>query len=352
MKADSTAGAGRRPTVVDALPKAEIHLHLEGSIRPKTAVEVAARHGEKITVEDVARRYQYEDFAGFIEAFKWVTSYLREPDDYRVIVKGLAEELLRQSVVYAEVTISAGVMRLRKQDVDANFAAICGAAADFSSRGLRMAWIFDAARQFGAAAAMELAFIATKLRNRGVVAFGMGGDELAFPASDFRTVFDHARSEGLRIVCHAGETGGPQSVRDAIEILGAERIGHGIGVMHDNALAETCIERGIVLENCITSNLCTRALAKQTGNAKAALADHPLRGFLNRGVPVVLSTDDPAMFHTDLLTEYSKAVLLGLSDAQLVALAERSFHAAFLPAPEKQAYLQQFRAAARSVPLV
>lgn len=352
MTSHYTADADRKPTVVHALPKAEIHLHLEGSIRPKTAVELAARHGERITVEDVARRYQYADFAGFIEAFKWVTSYLREPDDYTVIVNALAEELIRQKVVYAEITISAGVMRLRKQDVERNFAAICDAAENFASRGLRIAWIFDAARQFGAAAAMEVALIATTLRNRGVVAFGMGGDELAFPASDFRPVFDRARSERLRIVCHAGETGGPQSVRDAIEVLGAERIGHGIGVMHDGALAETCIERGIVLENCITSNLCTGALAKQIGKPKAAIGDHPLRGFLNRGVPVALSTDDPAMFHTDLLSEYSKAASLGLSDAQLVALAEQSLHASFLPESEKHVYLQQFRAAAKSVPLV
>jgi len=352
MKADSTLAAKRKPTVVDSLPKAEIHLHLEGSIRPQTAVELAARHGEKITVEEVARRYQYADFAGFIEAFKWVTSYLRDADDYRVVVRGLAEELIRQNVVYAEITISAGVMRLRKQDVEANFAAICDSGESFASRGLRIAWIFDAARQFGADAAMEVARIAAILRNRGVVAFGMGGDELAFSAAHFRAAFVHARENGLRIVCHAGETGGPQSVRDAIEVLGAERIGHGIGVMHDNALAELCIERGVVLENCITSNLCTGALAKQLRGSSAELANHPLRRFLDRGVRVALSTDDPAMFHTDLLSEYTKAASLGLSDAQLAALAEQSFYAAFLLESEKHLYVQQFRAAARSVPLV
>lgn len=349
---ESAARMLRNPTVVDALPKAEIHLHLEGSIRPRTAVELAARRKERIRVEEVARRYRYADFAGFIDAFKWVTSYLRDPDDYRVIVRALAEELILQNVVYAEITISAGVMCLRKQDVEANFEAICGAAREFASRGLRTAWIFDAARQFGADAAMEVARIAVKLRSSGVVAFGMGGDELAFPASAFRAAFDHARSGGLRIVCHAGETGGPDSVRDAMEVLGAERIGHGIGVMHDPKLAELCVERGIVLENCLTSNLCTGALAKQTGKPNSSLADHPLPEFLKRGVPVALSTDDPAMFHTDLLTEYSKAASLGLSGAQLLALAERSFHAAFLPAPEKLVLLEQFRAAAKSAPLV
>ncbi len=352
MKARSAPAPHRQPTIADALPKAEIHLHLEGSIRPRTAVELAARHREKIRVEEVAQRYRYADFGGFVEAFKWVTSYLREPDDYRVIVRGLAEELILQKVVYAEITISAGVMRLRQQDVEANFEAICDAAAPFRRRGLRIAWIFDAARQFGAEAAMEVARDAAKLRKAGVVAFGMGGDELAFPAADFRGAFEHAHGEGLRIVCHAGETGGPGAVRDAIELLGAERIGHGIGVMHDDALAGLCIERGIVLENCLSSNLCTGALAKQTGTAGAALEDHPLPRFLERGVPVALSTDDPAMFHTDLLTEYTKAASLGLTDGQLLALAERSFQAAFLPAEEKRVLLEQFRAAAKSAALL
>ena len=352
MKPNRAPAPHRQPTVVDALPKAEIHLHLEGSVRPRTAVELFARHGERIKVEEVARRYRYADFSGFIEAFKWVTSYLRKPDDYRVIVGALAEELILQKVVYAEITISAGVMRLRKQDVEANCAAICDAAGAFRSRGLRMAWIFDAARQFGPDAAMEVARYAGKLRKAGVVAFGMGGDEMAFPAADFRAAFDHARAEGLHIVCHAGETGGPDSVRDAIEILGAERIGHGIGVMHDPALAELCVARRIVLENCPTSNLCTGALAKQIGKAEASLSDHPLPKFLESGVRVALSTDDPAMFHTDLLTEYSKAASLGLSDRQLVALAEQGFSAAFLPAEEKSALLGQFRAAANSAALI
>ena len=352
MKPPSTTETTRRPTVVDALPKAEIHLHLEGSIRPHTAVELAARHGQRIRAEDVARRYRYADFAGFIEAFKWVTSYLHDPDDYRIIVKGLADELLRQKVVYAEITVSAGVMRLRKQNVEANFEALCEAAQEAAARGLRTAWIFDAARQFGPDPAMEVARLAGKLHSAGVAAFGMGGDELAFPAAHFRAAFDHARNEGLRIVCHAGETGGPAAVRDAIEILGVERIGHGIGVMHDAELAELCIARGIVLENCLSSNLCTGALAQQTGKAQPTLADHPLLQFLARGLRVALSTDDPAMFHTDLLTEYAQAASLGLTDPQLLALAAQSFSAAFLSPAEKLALLEQFRAAASSAPLV
>src|SRR6202162_5740938 len=114
----------RRSTVVDTLPKAELHLHLEGSIRPETAVELAERHGTQITAAEVAARYSYSTFSGFIDAFKWVTSFLRDPEDYALITRKLAEELVRQNVVYAEITISAGVMLRRMQNVEANFTAI------------------------------------------------------------------------------------------------------------------------------------------------------------------------------------------------------------------------------------
>ncbi|HKS82501.1 MAG TPA: adenosine deaminase [Candidatus Acidoferrales bacterium] len=344
--------APRTPTVVDSLPKAELHLHLEGSIRPETAAELAARHGTTITPEEVAKRYAYRDFAGFIETFKWVTSYLRDPDDYRLIVQRLAEELIRQHVVYAEITISVGVMLRRMQNVEANFQVIRETAESVPFSKLRAAWIFDAARQFGADAASEVARCAARLAKSGVVAFGMGGDELAFPTALFRPAFDLARNDGLRIVCHAGEIGGPGSVREAIEILGAERIGHGIAVMNDPALAQSLSTRHIVLENCPTSNLCTGALARQLGKPHAALKDHPLPGFLARGVPVTLSTDDPGMFHTDLLTEYSHAASLGLSTPQLLQLAEQSFTAAFLSPDEKRRYLDDFRSAAKARGLV
>jgi aminodeoxyfutalosine deaminase len=338
----------RQPTIIDSLPKAELHLHLEGSIRPETAVQLAARHGSKLTTDEVVARYKYADFAGFIDVFKWVTSFLRDPEDYALITGKLLEELLRQNVVYAEITVSTGVMLRRMQNVEANFAAIRETSQIVSFNRLRTAWIFDAARQFGADSAKEVARWACKLHKSGVIGFGMGGDELAFPAVNFRAAFDLARNEGLHILCHAGEIGGPESVREAVEILGAERIGHGIAVMHDPALAEALALRRIVLENCPTSNLCTGALAKQIGKPSASLADHPLPKFIEQGVPVVLSSDDPALFHTDLLTEYSKAASLGLSDKQLLQLAEQSFNAAFLSPLDKRQFLDDFRSATKS----
>lgn len=344
--------ATRHPTILDALPKAELHLHLEGSIRPETAVELAERHGTEMTAAEVAARYRYSDFAGFIDTFKWVTSFLRDPEDYALITRKLAEELVRQNVVYAEITISAGVMLRRMQNVEANFTAIREAAESVPFSRLRTAWILDATRQFGADAAAEVARWAARLSRSGVVAFGMGGDELALAAANFRPAFDLARSEGLRIVCHAGEIGGPESICEAVEILGAERVGHGIAVMHDPVLAESLATRRIVLENCPTSNLATGALAKQTGNPGALLSDHPLARLLAAGSLVTLSTDDPGMFHTDLLTEYSCAASLGLSNSQLLQLAEQSFSAAFLPPLDKRRLLDDFRAAAKSAGLL
>lgn len=339
-------------TILDSLPKAELHLHLEGSIRPETAAALAARHGAEIPLEKVAARYRFSDFAGFIESFKWVTSLLREPEDYAVITRDLLEDLLRQNIVYAEITISAGVMLLRNQSIEANFAAIHEAAQSVRYSRVHAAWILDCVRQFGLEPAMQVARAAVQLQNSGVVAFGMGGDELAAPAANFRPAFDFARSQGLHLVCHAGEVGGPESVREAVEILGAERIGHGIAVMRDPALAESLAARRIVLENCLTSNIATGALAKQTGNPSATLADHPLKKLVDAGSLVTLSTDDPAMFSTDLLAEYARAASLGLSPQQLLHLAEESFSAAFLPPAGKRQYIENFRSAAKSSALL
>jgi len=334
------------------LPKAELHLHMEGAIAPATVVALAARYGDTATEAEVAARYATRDFSAFIEAYKWVTSYLRAPQDYALVATRMAEQLLAHNVIYAEVTLSAGVMLLRKQDVAANFRAIRDAAAAFQSRGLRLQWIFDAVRQFGQAPAMEVARHAAELRAEGVVAYGMGGDELAVPASQFRAVYQFAAQNGLRRLMHAGEIGGPESVRDAITLLGAERIGHGIAAARDPALMRLLAERSILLEICPTSNLRTGALARQLQIASPTLRDHPLPQLLRAGVPIAISTDDPAMFETDLDREYAALIELGLTAAEIVQVAEASFAAAFLPLADKAALLGKFRERARSLRLL
>lgn len=327
------------------IPKAELHLHLEGSIAPPTAVRLAARHGIVITEEDVRERYSPGDFTKFLDAFKWVTSFLRTPADYALITERLADHLLAQNVVYAEVTLSIGVMLLRKQDPLANFAAIRQAAAPYESRGLRMQWIFDAVRQFGVAAAEEVVALASQCVKENVVAFGIGGDELALPAKDFVGVYERAGAASLGKLIHVGEIGNAASVREAVELLGVTRVGHGIAAMNDSSVMDFLAERGVTLELCPTSNIRTGALARQIGRPSGRIEEHPLKIFFDRGLRITLSTDDPAMFETTLLEEYAHAAReIGMSASSLLRVLEMGFQNAFVTDEEKAAYMKSVRA--------
>jgi len=320
---------------IASLAKAELHLHLEGSIQPATVCMLTARHGAVMTEEEVCQRYAYRDFSEFIEAFKWVTSFLREPQDYALIARDLAERLLTQRVTYTEVTLSIGVMLLRKQKPEANFEALLRATEPFESRGLRFRWIFDAARQFGADAAMEVVESAKRCNSNAIVAFGMGGDELSIPTGQFRRIYDRARQIGLHTVMHAGEVGGPEKIREAIELLGAERIGHGIAAIIDPELMDLLAERKIPLEICPVSNMKTGALARQLRREDVRIEDHPLPKLLRHGIPIVLSTDDPAMFRTTLQQEYANAARMGLEEDELARIVEMGFEHSFLPAGDR-----------------
>jgi adenosine deaminase len=312
-----------------SLPKAELHLHLEGSLQPATVVALARRHGTALSEEEVRRRYAYRNFMEFIEAFKWVCSLLREPDDYGLVARDLGEQLLAQHVVYVELTLSIGVMLLRQQCVEKNFAAILEAAETFMARGLRFNFVFDAVRQFGAAAAMQVVEAAERCGSRSIVAFGIGGDELSVPVKEFRGVYEAAAKFGLHRLMHAGEIGGPKEIREAIELLGVERIGHGIAAVRDRSLMDLLAERKIPLEICPGSNMRTGALAKQLGAGEAQIGQHPLPILFRHGIPVVISTDDPAMFHTGLSEEYENAARMGLLEDELTRIVKMGFAHAF-----------------------
>ncbi|MBI3470177.1 MAG: adenosine deaminase [Candidatus Solibacter usitatus] len=299
-----------------ALAKAELHLHLEGSVEPETLRELAP----ELALEEIQARYRYSDFAGFIEGFKWVSGYLRSPEDYALITRRLLERLAGQNVAYAEITLAAGVALWKKQDLGAIYEAVQAAAAA-ASPSVEVKWIFDAVRHFGPEHAMEVARLAAERVEEGVVAFGIGGDEARGPAEWFAGAFRYARERGLRRVAHAGETVGPESVWAALGI-GAERIGHGIRAAEDPALLRHLRERDIPLEVCISSNVATGAVP--------SLAAHPLRRIYDAGVPVILNSDDPAMFHTTLTREYEIARdVFGFSGTELLELAENGFRYKF-----------------------
>ncbi len=331
------------------LPKVELHLHLEGSLRPQTLHELSRRRGLlKKGIELWVRpgrpgqSYRYSDFQDFLVAFGLVTKLLETPADYALATTRLVEWLGEQNVKYAEVTFAAGVVLWKKQSVEETFEAVAAAAEEAGeSLGVRVNWIFDAVRHFGVEHVREVMKWAGRFRSRGVVAFGIGGDEARGPAELFPEIFREARDLGLHVTAHAGEAVGPESIRRAVELLGAERIGHGLTAARDPSVMALLRERGIPLEVCLSSNVSTRVLAR--------LEDHPLPLFLASGVTVTLNSDDPAMFGTSLEREMTLAArTFGLTQDQLRGLMENAVRAAFLPDDDKAILLQDLRAGGRA----
>ncbi|MFQ5777754.1 MAG: adenosine deaminase [Terriglobia bacterium] len=343
-----TPPADRRalPTWIKRLPKAELHLHLEGSVTPETVVALArARGGDELSLAEAQERMAYRDFPGFLRAFHYASHQLRTPEDYVFLLRALLADLHRQNVLYAEITLAAGVALWKRQDVDTVFLALRDAAEEAQTDApVAVRWIFDAVRQFGAEHVAQVAECALRWRDAGVVAFGIGGDEQAGPPELFRASFDKVRAAGLRVTVHAGETGGPDSIWGALRALGAERIGHGLAACRDPELLQHLREKGIPLEVCPTSNRRTGALAQQTGGDD--LRRHPLVDYCRRGLRVTLNTDDPGLFETTLNDEYALALELGLAPADLLRAAETAFESAFCEASLKQTLLARFRAAA------
>jgi adenosine deaminase/aminodeoxyfutalosine deaminase len=335
---------------IQSLPKAELHLHLEGSIDPATLAELSRRYnsplptennrydvtgsGDVLTEEDVRRLYAYRDFNGFLLAFKSVTERLRSPEDYELVTYRLMQKLRQQNVMHAEVYVSIGVIRWRGQPVEPLFDGMeRGRERGQRDFGVSLLWIFDAVRHFGPEAAAEVFDLAARLRERNVVAIGIGGDEARGPAEWFRDLYKKAAAHGLRLTAHAGETTGPESVWGALNI-GAERIGHGLAAAQDRELLEVMAEKQVPVEVCVSSNLRTGACPE--------LQVHPVRKFFDQGLMITLNTDDPAMFQTSLNREYEIAQQeFSFSEEHLRELARNSFEASFLPVEKKLRFLQQ-----------
>jgi aminodeoxyfutalosine deaminase len=324
---------------IASLPKAELHLHLEGSIDPPTLLELKKRHGKKGTLSEIEQLYRYKDFTGFLMAFKAVTEELETPEDYELITYRLMEKLKADNVLHAEVYVSVGVCLWRKQDFSAIFKGLeRGRERGEHDFGVSLLWIFDAVRQFGADKAQHVAELAVLLRSPSIIGFGIGGDERQAAPELFRDVYTYAANNGLRLTAHAGETAGPGSVWGALN-LPAERIGHGLTAWQDPELVEELSTRQIPVEICITSNLRTGVCP--------TIAEHPVRNYFDQGVMVTLNTDDPAMFATSLSREYQLAQdTFGFTDEHLRELARNSFEASFLPAEKKLKFLDIFDAAA------
>jgi aminodeoxyfutalosine deaminase len=321
--------AWTRPTsFLATLPKAELHLHLEGSIAPSTLHDLQLGHGVKATLAEVEKLYQYDDFVGFLMAFKGITEHLRTPDDYELITHRLMERLKAENVLHAEVYVSVGVCLWREQDFGAIFEALeRGRRRGERDFGVSLLWIFDAIRHFGAEPAQKVAELAVRYRNRNVVGFGIGGDERKGPPELFRDVYAYCAQNGLHLTAHAGESAGPESIWGALN-LRAERIGHGLTAQQDADLMQELSERQIPVEICLTSNLKTGVCGE--------ISQHPVRNYFDQGLMITVNTDDPAMFRTTLAREYQLLQEhFAFTEEQLREVARNSFEASFLP-PEKK----------------
>ncbi|MGA5192541.1 adenosine deaminase [Streptomyces exfoliatus] len=319
---------------IAGLPKAELHVHHVGSASPRIVAELAARHPDSKVPTDpeaLADYFTFTDFAHFIDVYLSVVDLVRTPEDVRLLTFEVARDMARQNIRYAELTITPYSSTRRGIDERAFMAAIedarKAAEAEF---GTLLRWCFDIPGEAGLVSAEETARLATTdgLRPEGLVSFGLGGPEIGVPRPQFKPYFDLARAAGLHSVPHAGETTGPQTVWDAINDLGAERIGHGTSSVQDPALLAHLAEHRIALEVCPTSNIATRAVA--------TLDEHPIRRMVEAGVLVTVNSDDPPMFGTDLNNEYAVAArLLDLDERGVAALAKNAVEASFLDAAGK-----------------
>jgi adenosine deaminase len=323
------------------MPKAELHVHLEGSILPRTLLELAQRNHINLPTDDVAgleQLYSFNNFEQFLQTYLMITGCLRTPDDYRLIAYEFGSECARQNIRYAEVifTIQTSMVLtglswqeiLRGLNVGRE-----QAAADF---GIHWQWIFDIVRNEPdtQAAVLEIALAA---RDLGVVALGLGGLETGFPPELFVDTFRRAESEGLHRAPHAGEIAGPQSVWSAVKLLHANRIEHGVRSIEDPSLVEYLRSTGIPLDVCPTSNICL--------NVYPDYASHPLRKLWDAGLILTIGSDDPPMFGTDLNHEYQVLIKdYNFTQPELERINLNAVHASFLSPAEKQNLEKEFQA--------
>jgi aminodeoxyfutalosine deaminase len=323
------------------LPKAELHLHLEGTITPATLVELSQRHdATPLTLPEAEALYRFSNFTEFINAFRAVTRQLIYPDDYELAAWRMMQHLAEQGIVHAEVFISVGVIYMWRNHDPACFEPIFDGLERARLRaerelGLSIFWIFDAVRHFTIPEAERVFNKAIELHFEfpSIIAIGLGGDERLCGSEPFREMYARARDAGLRLTNHAGETTGPEAIWEALSI-GSERLGHVLSADQDPKLLQHLRDQNIALELNPTSNVRTGVCS--------TFSAHPLRRYFDEGLLVTLNSDDPAFFGSDLASEYLLAhTEQGFSQDELLKLAVNSITASFLPELTKRSWLAQ-----------
>lgn len=315
------------------MPKVELHVHLEGSMPPKTLLELARRHRVDVpaTSEAALREwFRFRDFEHFVQVYVTMSGVLRQPEDFQLLVDDFAAEQARQNVFYSEVHFTIGTHLKHGQSASELRDAMAEALVDAERRhGVRVRLIPDIVRNVPFKYADSTLEWALEMRDRGVVALGLSGFEATHPSAPFAEHFRVAAQAGLRRVAHAGEHAGPQSIAAVLEQCGAERIGHGVRVLDDPELTRELADRGVPLEVCPTSNVCL--------GVAPDLASHPFERLRAAGLAVTVNSDDPPLFETTLTEEYERlAATFGYDAATLAGFAVGALRCSFLPAAERR----------------
>ncbi len=324
-----------------SLPKAELHLHLEGSVTPSILRSLSKKYGTEyraLSEEELSQQlFQYEDFYEFLETYRMVCEHLREPIDYVKVLDGLGEYFREENIRYAEIIYTPSIPWKYERDGREILQALLKRSLEIqSTQGTLVRWILDCVRQFGPELAQRTAELAEEFRDQGVVAVGLGGDEKSLKMKEYQEIFSWARAHRLYIHVHAGEIGDAQQVWDALLVLGANRIGHGIQSARDSKLMDYLLQHAIGLDVCLTSNLRTGAWKPISAN--------PFGLLFRRGVPVSLNTDDPGLFQTSLTEEYQKAVrFFQLTQEEVHRIVLQGIRLSFLPHNEKMVFMKQFQ---------
>lgn len=316
------------------MPKIELHLHLEGAIPIPALWTLVEKYGgtqEVATPEDLEARFQFKDFAHFINTWIWKSGFLRAYDDFVHITREVAKDLAAQNIRYLEASFSPGDYAEAGLDPVGIADAVVAGAEEVKDL-IDIRFVADLNRNLGPEKGMEMLKGIAAQKHERILGIGLGGMEQGFPPEPYEAVYAHARSLGLHTTAHAGEAEGPASIWGAINTLQVERIGHGVRCVEDPALVEALASRKIPLEVCPISNLRTRVVER--------IEDHPIRRIFDAGIPVSISTDDPKMFNNSLAQEF--AVLhetFGFTQKELHTIAHQSLQACWCE-PDRVATLQ------------
>ena len=333
------AGPAGLHEFITAMPKVELHVHLEGSIRPATLLTLAEGNGLRLPATDLEGLrdfYRFTDFDHFIRVYFTVSGCLKTVDDFSLIAYEFGADMARQNVRYAEVTFTP---QTNVTNTGLPFDAILEGLNDGRARaraafGVEMAWVLDIVRDAPQTGHAVASWAAGAL-DRGVVGLGLGGPERGHPPEPYADAFAFARAAGLHSVPHAGEVAGPESVWGALRSLKAERLGHGVRSVEDPALLDYLRDNQVPLEVCPTSNLRL--------GVYPSYAAHPIRRLWDEGLYVTVNSDDPPMFETDLVTEYTVLVTrLGFGAHELEAESLNALQASFLPPARKEEMKESF----------